>query len=133
MPKPHVSPIPCRLLFDTPAEGAWNMAVDETLGEIAAESGIATLRFYGWSRPTLSLGYFQNYDERLSHSASMNCAIVRRASGGGAILHDRELTYSLALPCAERTIGDAPGLKGGVDTDPAREIGRGYQAGAAKP
>ena len=109
-PKALAPPLPCRVWFDAPAEGAWNMAVDEALGEAAAESGIATLRFYGWSQPTLSFGYFQNYDERRAHPASANCAVVRRASGGGAILHDRELTYSLALPCPERAIGDAPEL-----------------------
>src|SRR4051812_36941289 len=96
-----IAPVACRVLFDPPAEGAWNMAVDEALGEAAAETKIATLRFYGWSRPTLSLGYFQKHDERVAHVGSAGCELVRRASGGGAIVHDRELTYSLALPCAE--------------------------------
>lgn len=74
------------------------MAVDEVLLDQAAGQGIATLRFYQWSKPTLSLGYFQPYAERDSHTASAMCPVVRRHSGGGAILHDRELTYSLALP-----------------------------------
>jgi lipoate-protein ligase A len=89
--------------------GAYNMAVDEALLLDAAENGIATLRFYGWSEPTLSLGYFQRYEDRNNHPASLECAIVRRQTGGGAILHDRELTYSLTLPpdcpiakCADR-------------------------------
>jgi lipoate-protein ligase A len=76
------------------------MSVDEALLLDAAERGMATLRFYGWNEPTLSLGYFQRYDDRYTHPASRDCAIVRRQSGGGAILHDRELTYSLALPAA---------------------------------
>jgi lipoyl(octanoyl) transferase len=76
------------------------MAVDEAILIDAADNGIATLRFYGWSEPTLSLGYFQTYDARQFHAASRECAIVRRQTGGGAILHDRELTYSLALPAA---------------------------------
>jgi lipoate-protein ligase A len=87
-----------RLLFDPPASGAWNMAVDEALLETAATSGLATLRFYAWEEPTLSLGYFQSAADRLEHPASLNCPLVRRASGGGAIIHDRELTYSIALP-----------------------------------
>ena len=74
------------------------MAVDEALLEAAAADGLCALRFYRWEEPTLSLGYFQPYDQRWQHAASRLCAVVRRASGGGAILHDRELTYSLAVP-----------------------------------
>lgn len=80
------------------ASGPWNMALDEALLIDAAESGIGTLRFYEWSEPTLSLGYFQRYDDRHQHAASRDCACVRRQTGGGAILHDRELTYSITLP-----------------------------------
>lgn len=74
------------------------MALDEALLIDAAENSIATLRFYQWNEPTLSLGYFQRYNDRHQHAASRACAIVRRQTGGGAILHDHELTYSLALP-----------------------------------
>ena len=87
-----------RLIVDSPAAGVWNMAVDEALLESAADSGIATLRVYTWSEPTLSLGYFQAAADREQHPASRTCTLVRRASGGGAILHHHELTYSLALP-----------------------------------
>jgi lipoate-protein ligase A len=86
------------LLLDPPAAGAWNMAVDETLLEAAAAEGLCTLRFYQWAEPTLSLGYFQAYADRDGHEASRGCAVVRRPSGGGAILHDIDLTYSLAVP-----------------------------------
>lgn len=88
----------CRLLIDPPAPGAWNMAVDEVLLDWAARSGGCCWRFYRWSEPTLSLGYFQNYADRAAHAASGQCAVVRRASGGGAILHDAELTYSFVVP-----------------------------------
>ena len=87
-----------RLIIDRPLPGAWNMAVDEALLLDASENGSASLRFYGWNAPTLSLGYFQRYDDRDLHAASRDCAVVRRQTGGGAILHDRELTYSLVLP-----------------------------------
>jgi lipoate-protein ligase A len=90
-----------RLLIDPPAAGAWNMAVDEALLASAA-AGVATLRFYTWSEPTLSLGYCQPARQREAHAASRSCPLVRRASGGGAILHDRELTYSLAVPLRQR-------------------------------
>jgi lipoate-protein ligase A len=78
------------------------MALDESLLQRAAEGGPATLRLYEWSEPTLSLGYFQDYVERNTHEPSRDCAVVRRATGGGAILHDRELTYSIALPSSHR-------------------------------
>src|SRR5438445_617792 len=84
---------PCRLIHDLPGDGPWNMAVDEALLEDAARSGRPTLRFYGWAEPTLSLGYFQPYAQRASHPPSSRCAVVRRPTGGGAILHDAELTY----------------------------------------
>ena len=74
------------------------MAVDEVLLEVAGAEQIAYLRFYRWSEPTLSLGYFQRYEDRAAHAPSAGCAAVRRLSGGGAILHDHEWTYSLALP-----------------------------------
>ncbi len=78
------------------------MAVDEALLESAAISRRATLRFYGWSVPTVSLGYFQRHESRGDHPASIDCAIVRRTTGGGAIVHDRELTYSFTAPMADR-------------------------------
>lgn len=93
---------PLRLIMNGAAGGVWNMAVDEVLLNSAAEFGQPSLRFYSWSEPTLSLGYFQQFAHRNRHAASRNCAVVRRASGGGAILHDHELTYSLALPLTDR-------------------------------
>ncbi|TWU22767.1 Octanoyltransferase LipM [Bythopirellula polymerisocia] len=74
------------------------MALDEALLRLAAEQRIATVRFYQWREPTLSLGYFQKLSDRERHPASLSAAVVRRQSGGGAILHDRELTYSISLP-----------------------------------
>jgi len=85
-------------VIDPPAAGAWNMAVDELLWQWSAEAGRPCWRFYRWKEPTLSLGYFQAYADRRRHVASRNCPVVRRPSGGGAIVHDAELTYSFALP-----------------------------------
>ena len=99
----------CRLLVDPPAAGAWNMAVDEVILESAAE-GQATLRFYQWSEATLSIGYFQRRLDRQKHTASLACPIVRRASGGGAIVHDRELTYAFALPAGHALARDPKSL-----------------------
>jgi lipoate-protein ligase A len=92
----------CRYFIDPPATGARNMAVDEVLLESAALAGQFSLRFYSWQASTLSLGYFQQYADRQQHSASQNCPAVRRPTGGGAILHDREITYSVAVPPGHR-------------------------------
>jgi lipoate-protein ligase A len=101
---------PCRLLIDPLASGAWNMAVDEVLLESAAESGGCWWRFYRWEEPTLSLGHFQTLDDRERHAASRRCPVVRRASGGGAIVHDVELTYSLAVAAGHRLAQGRAGL-----------------------
>ena len=90
----------CRLFSHPPGAGTWNMAVDDHLLQWTSETGRCCWRFYQWEEPTLSLGYFQQYAEREAHAASRECPVVRRASGGGAILHDRELTYSLTVPLA---------------------------------
>jgi lipoate-protein ligase A len=87
-----------RLLIDPPLPGSTNMALDHALLESVSASGDVVLRFYQWSEPTLSLGYFQRLAARTEHPASRHAVVVRRASGGGAILHDRELTYSLVVP-----------------------------------
>jgi lipoate-protein ligase A len=95
---PDIPVTECRLLVDPAGDGAWNMAVDEHLLGWTSQSGCCCWRFYRWAEPTLSLGYFQQYGERDEHATSLGCPIVRRASGGGAILHHHELTYSLTVP-----------------------------------
>lgn len=88
-----------RLILDEAHAGAWNMAADERLLEQAAASG-CTLRFYAWSAPTLSLGYFQSAREIDAQPLSAAWTCVRRASGGGALVHDQadfDLTYSVAV------------------------------------
>ncbi|MCH9023363.1 MAG: hypothetical protein IID32_11475 [Planctomycetes bacterium] len=89
-----------RVLIDGPCGGAENMAVDEAiLGAVDMGESSATLRFYRWAEPTISLGYFQKVSEwQGQEEAVSRLAMVRRQSGGGAILHDDELTYSLTLP-----------------------------------
>jgi lipoate-protein ligase A len=89
-------------LIDPPASGAWNMAVDEMLLESVAAEGGCWWRFYRWEEPTLSLGYFQTVEDRDRHPASRSCPVVRRFSGGGAILHDAELTYSFVVAAEHR-------------------------------
>ena len=99
-----------RLLLDPPASGAWNMAVDEVLLDgVAAGSAPPTLRFYQWAPPCLSLGYFQPFEVvDVDGCRALGVDLVRRPTGGRAILHDRELTYSVALPA--RLLGDDGGV-----------------------
>ena len=78
------------------------MSVDQTLLHSAENDGQISLRFYEWSSPTVSLGYFQSYARRETHLTSLDCPLIRRASGGGAIVHHHELTYSLCLPSSNR-------------------------------
>lgn len=87
-----------RLLPFANLDGPANMATDEALLWQAAETGRAALRFYTWTVPTLSLGYFQPAADHASHPRLAALPWVRRATGGSALVHDRELTYALALP-----------------------------------
>lgn len=93
---------PIRVIHDPPLAGAMNMAVDEWLLEQTGLDQQPRLRFYQWAPATLSLGYFQRRADREHHSASLTLPMVRRTTGGGAIVHDRELTYSLTFPLSDR-------------------------------
>lgn len=97
---PHV-----RQIIDAPPNsGRWNMAVDDVLLQSAIEREVATLRWYQWDQPTVSLGYFQKTKD-LEHDPRLSALPrVRRLSGGGTLVHDQELTYSLALPASQRLI-----------------------------
>ncbi|NLY74304.1 MAG: lipoate--protein ligase family protein [Firmicutes bacterium] len=87
-----------RVLTYQIADPAWNMAVDEAIF-IRYLEGISppTLRFYGWSPPTLSIGYFQDLEREIKIDVirQKGYGLVRRNTGGRAVLHDRELTYSV--------------------------------------
>jgi lipoate-protein ligase A len=89
-----------RLIVDPAQDGPTNMARDEAiLAAVSAGQALPTLRFYRWSPPTISLGYFQKYaDYEALPPPAGDLPVVRRQTGGGAILHDLELTYSIALP-----------------------------------
>ncbi len=86
-----------RLLPYAEADGPHNMAADEALLETAV-GGIASLRFYGWSQATLSLGYFQPHAVRESDPRLAGLPWVRRPTGGETLVHHHELTYALGLP-----------------------------------
>jgi lipoate-protein ligase A len=88
-----------RLLPYELADGAHNMGADEVLLE-SAVAGAGCLRFYGWSEPTLSLGYFQPHRLRGSDQRLAKLPFIRRPTGGGALVHHHELTYALGLPAS---------------------------------
>ncbi len=90
-----------RLISHQPATGSFNMAVDEAVLRSCArgETG-PTLRFYQWDPACLSLGYFQDATREVNLEAlpSLGVHLVRRLTGGKAVLHDHELTYSVVVP-----------------------------------
>ena len=85
------------LVEPTPCSGSWNMAVDEVLLEAAAANRACSLRIYEWESTTVSLGYFQSAEDPSLESRFPKLLKVRRLSGGGAILHHHEVTYSIAI------------------------------------
>jgi lipoate-protein ligase A len=92
-----------RLLITPPARGSWNMAVDEAVLEAAVQGeSPPTLRLYAWEPACLSLGYSQPYqDVDLSGLEDQGWDLVRRPTGGRAILHTDELTYAVIGPAIE--------------------------------
>ncbi len=97
-----------RLLITPPARGAWNMAVDESILEhIGRGESIPTLRLYAWEPPCLSLGHAQPFaDVDVVRLNERSWDVVRRPTGGRAILHTDELTYSVIAPQDEpRVVG----------------------------
>lgn len=91
-----------RLIVEPPLRGARNMAVDEAILRAAAVGAVLpTLRLYRWQPTCLSLGYAQPLsDVDLIRLQACGWDVVRRLTGGRAILHAQELTYSLSLPAA---------------------------------
>jgi lipoate-protein ligase A len=113
-----------RLIVDGEADGATNMAVDQAILNAVVE-GVSrpTLRFYGWSPPCLSLGRSQAVADvdRVACRAD-GVDVVRRPTGGRAILHVDELTYSVAL------LQSDPRAEGGV-VQGYRRLSEGLLAG----
>jgi lipoate-protein ligase A len=86
-----------RLFLDGPGGAAWNMAVDEALLIHAADAAPA-LRLYTWREPSVSLGLRQAEPDWLARCDALGVEVVRRVTGGGAVLHAGDLTYSVVAP-----------------------------------
>ena len=86
-----------RLLYTPPSNGAWNMAVDKSILEHTHNGeSQPTLRLYAWNPPCLSLGHAQSFaDVDMVRLKANGWEVVRRMTGGRAILHTDELTYSV--------------------------------------
>jgi lipoyl(octanoyl) transferase len=91
----------------SPCSGTWNMAFDEALLERCLSQNVCHVRLYRWQTPTVSLGYFQDYHPETIPENLRSLEVVRRLSGGGAILHHHELTYSCSVP-PEHPLAKAP-------------------------
>jgi lipoate-protein ligase A len=77
----------------TPRSAAMNMAIDEALLECAE---VPSIRFYRWDHPALSFGYFGRFADVANYAARRD--LVRRWTGGGIVLHEDDLTYSIVIP-----------------------------------
>jgi lipoate-protein ligase A len=99
-----------RLLHTDPTDGPTNMAIDESiLLGVAEGNSPPTLRFFSWTPPTLSLGYAQPLsDVDMDRLQARGWGLVRRPTGGRAILHTDELTYSVITPQTD------PRVEGGI-------------------
>ena len=92
-----------RVLLTPPAAGAWNMATDEAILQAVGQGLVPpTLRLYAWEPACLSLGYAQpSTDVDQPRLEARGWGLVRRPTGGRAILHTDELTYSVCAPLSE--------------------------------
>ena len=84
------------LLNSGKCDAAFNMALDEALLENAARFGTPVLRFYGWTEPAATFGYFQKFSE-VAHATLLR-PLIRRPTGGGIVPHDADWTYSAVFP-----------------------------------
>ena len=114
-----------RLVRSGHSDGYTNMALDEAImWAVGKGTAPPTLRFYGWQPPAVSLGYFQELEESIDRGEihKRGWGLVRRPTGGRAILHDDEVTYSVCLPQQLLPQGDSV-------VQSYRELSRGIEAG----
>ncbi|MBN2449926.1 MAG: lipoate--protein ligase family protein [Lentisphaeria bacterium] len=99
-----MTPSPAAETWDLWQDGAHrperNMALDEALLLTARQRGRPLLRYYGWDRRAVSIGYVQHYD-----AAPAGYAVVRRPTGGGVVYHDHDFTYTVVLPAGHWLTG----------------------------
>ena len=86
-----------RLIIDIPRSATQNMALDEALVETQTADAMPCIRFYQWEEPAVTVGYFESVEKTVSRlqAGKKDLAVVRRLTGGGAVLHGKDLTFSL--------------------------------------
>lgn len=90
-----------RLIRYSENDGFLNMAIDEALISLVSKGfSPATIRFYGWKPACVSIGFFQSINQEVNviNARNLGVDIVRRYTGGGAVFHEKEITYSIILP-----------------------------------
>jgi lipoate-protein ligase A len=90
-----------RLLLTGHNDAATNMSIDESIMVFVGQGEAPpTIRLYGWSPPAVSIGYFQGLEEEVDLLMCEKYGIdyIRRITGGGAVFHEHEVTYSLSIP-----------------------------------
>jgi lipoate---protein ligase len=90
-----------RLLQTGHKSAAFNMALDEVLvNRVRSGQSKPSLRLYGWQPAAVSIGYFQSLEVEVDtkRCEELNIDVVRRQTGGGAVFHDDEVTYSMHIP-----------------------------------
>lgn len=116
-----------RFIDTGPCSAAYNMALDESIATaVRKDSSPPTLRLYGWLFPSVSIGYFQKIsDINTAYCREHNIPIVRRQTGGRAILHNHELTYSFSVKTTHELF--SKGLR-----DCYKEISRAFNSALLK-
>ena len=84
------------LINSGPGDAAFNMALDEALLEYISQLGKPVLRFYGWTEPAATFGYFQKFSD--VEGATLLRPLIRRPTGGGIVPHNADWTYSAVFP-----------------------------------
>lgn len=96
-----------RLLLTGHNDATTNMSIDEAIMVFVGQGASPpTIRLYGWSPPAVSIGYFQGLEEEVNLQVckDLNIDYIRRITGGGAVFHESEVTYSLSIPEAQLLI-----------------------------
>ncbi|MDR1949966.1 MAG: lipoate--protein ligase family protein [Spirochaetaceae bacterium] len=109
-PPPDDRPFPFRLLKTGYHNCFYNMALDEALLEsVALGHSLPVLRFYGWKPRAVSVGYFQGLEDEVDLAAckARGVDVIRRITGGGAVFHHAELTYSIIMADSHPLAGDS--------------------------
>jgi lipoate-protein ligase A len=89
-----------RVIEDGPQDGESNMAIDRAILASCASETLPTLRLYSWEQPTLTVGYAQDFAKEIdvNRCQKLGIQIVRRPTGGRALLHNHEVAYSFTAP-----------------------------------